>query len=371
MVQIISQYVKRQKSQLQQFNQLFRQGFSNTEVHPQERGSVVVLVALALTGLLGLCALVTDVGLIYAEKAHLQNSVDAAALAGAQELTGDRSQVEQKARDYASQNGVSEVTINIAENNSEVIVQATQQVPTSFARIWGINEKQISVSARVMMVPPTGLSGAAPLSIQEQDLVYRQKYVLKTGAGVDSAGWYLDDSKNNSAKKLGDLAGTAGWFGPLQLTGEGSDTYESDLVNGYAGTLHVGQTVNVKHGNMSGPTIDGINTRLSSDTSIPRNTIDSFERNAPEILYVPIVRIASQDGSFIHEVQIVGFAAFFVEGVAGNGNESIVTGWFVKTIVPNGNTSASLSDLLMNEQDTENGVASSDFGIYSPKLIAN
>ncbi|MFZ3129643.1 MAG: Tad domain-containing protein [Desulfosporosinus sp.] len=82
MAQIISQYVKRQKSQLQQFKQLFRQGFSNTEVHQQERGSVVVLVALALTGLPGLCAIVTDVGLIYAEKAHLQNSVDAAALAG-------------------------------------------------------------------------------------------------------------------------------------------------------------------------------------------------------------------------------------------------------------------------------------------------
>jgi hypothetical protein len=371
MVQIKFLVTKQWKSQLQQFKQLFSQGFSITDVHQKERGSVVVLVTLALTALLGFCAIVTDVGLMYAEKAHLQNSVDAAALAGVQELPNDPSLAEQRARDYATRNGAPAVTVTFEANNAKIIVLATQQVPTYFARIWGIAEEQISVSAKAMMVPPAGLSGAVPLSIQEQDFVYGQKYVLKSGGGSGTSDWYLDDDKNNNVRKSGEESGASGWYGALELTGTGADMYKSDLANGYQGTLRVGQILNVKHGNMSGPTADGINTRLSRDTRVPKNTIDNHDRNAPQIVYIPIVQIITESGNSIQKVQIVGFAAFFLEGVAGNGNDSVVTGWFIRTLGSNGHTSANLSDLLNTEQDMENGEASNDFGLYTPKLVAN
>lgn len=371
MVQIIFRFVIRWKSQLQQFKQLVCQGFSNIDVHQKERGSVVVLVTLALTTLLGFCALVTDVALMYAEKAHLQNSVDAAALAGVQELPNDPSLAEQTARNYAAKNGVPAVTVTFAASNAKIIVQATKQVPTHFARIWGITEEKISVSAKAMMVPPTELSGVVPLSIQEQEFVYGQKYVLKYGGRSDNSDWYLDDDKNNAVQKSGEESGTPGWYGALELSGTGADTYETDLVNGYDGTLCVGDIVDVKHGNMSGPTADGINTRLGLDKSVPPNTIDKHDRNAPQIVYIPIVQIISESGNSIQEVQIVGFAAFFLEGVAGNGNDSIVTGWFIQTLTSNDHTTASLSDLLKTEQDMEQGGASMDFGLYTPKLVDN
>lgn len=339
--------------------------------YPRERGSVLVLVTLSLTVLLGFCAIVTDVGLLYAQKAHLQNSVDAAALAGVQELPNDVSQAELKAKDYANRNGVPDVNVTFGANNAKIIVQVTQQVPTYFARIWGITEEQISVSARAMMVPPTGLSGAVPLSIQEQNFIKGQKYVLKSGGGFGSSDWYLDDDKNNVVKKSGEESGTSGWYGALELTGTGANNYETDLANGYTGTLRVGQILDVKHGNMSGPTADAINTRFSRDTRIPKNTIDNYDRNAPQILYIPIVKIIAESGNSIQQVQIVGFAAFFLEKVAGNGNDSIVTGWFIRTLASNGETSAKLSDLLKTEQDMESGVASNDFGLYTPKLVAN
>ena len=44
------------------------------------------MVALLLGVLLGFAALVVDVGMMYTEKAKLQNAADAAALAGAQNL---------------------------------------------------------------------------------------------------------------------------------------------------------------------------------------------------------------------------------------------------------------------------------------------
>ncbi|TGE32430.1 Tad domain-containing protein [Desulfosporosinus sp. Sb-LF] len=371
MIIIKSPVSKRWKPSLQKFKQLFCQGFNNTDVNRKERGSVVVLVTLSLTVLLGFCAIVTDVGLMYAQKAHLQNSVDAAALAGVQELPNNPSLAEQKARDYADENGVPAVTVSLEANNAKIIVQATQQVPTYFARIWGITEEQISVSAKAMMVPPTELSGAVPLSIQEQDFVYGQKYVLKSGGGSGTSSWYLDDSKNNAVEKSGEDSVTPGWYGALDLSGNGANTYETDLANGYQGTLRVGQIVDVKHGNMSGPTADGINTRLRSDIEIPRNTFVNYNRNAPEIIYIPIVRIISESGNSIQQVQIVGFAAFFLEGVAGNGNDSIVTGWFIQTLASNGHTSASLSDLIKTEQDMEHGIANMDFGLYTPKLVDN
>ncbi len=339
--------------------------------HSQERGSVVVLVVLSLTVLLGFCAIVTDVGLLYAQKAHLQNSVDAAALAGVQELPTDRSKAEEKAIDYATRNGLPAVTVSFEANNAIIIVQATQQAPTYFARIFGITEEQISVSAKAMMVPPDGMSGAVPLSIQEQEFEFGEKYVLKSGGGSGTSDWYLDDDKNNSARKVEDTSGNSGWYGALELSGSGANTYEYDLANGYDGTLRVGQVLDVKHGNMSGPTADGINTRLNSDTRVPKNTIDYFDRNAPQIVYIPIVKIISESGYSIHTVQIVGFAAFFLEGVAGNGNQSVVTGWFIRTLASNGQASTSLAELLQTEQDMENGEASNDFGLYTPKLVAN
>ncbi|HBV86974.1 MAG TPA: hypothetical protein DEF42_10070 [Desulfosporosinus sp.] len=371
MVQIKSPLAERWKLRLKECKQLYSKSMADQYVHSHDRGSVIILVALALTALLGFCAIVTDVGLIYAHKAHLQNSVDAAALAGAQELPSNPSLAEQTARSYATQNGTPDVNVTFDADNAKIVVQATKQVPTYFARIWGITEEQISVSAAAMMVPPITLSGSVPLSIQEQNLVYGQKYVLKSGGGSGTSEWYLDDDKNNSVIKYGEVSGTSGWYGALELTGTGASSYETDLANGYQGELHVGQILEVKHGNMSGPTAEGINTRLNRDTRVPKNTIDDYDRSAPQIVYIPIVRIISESGNSIHEVQIVGFAAFFLEGVAGNGNNSVVTGWFIETLVPNGQTSGNLADLLRTEQDMENGVASNNFGLYTPKLIAN
>src|SRR5215211_4499426 len=54
-----------------------------------ERGSVAITVALSLTVLLGLAALVVDVGLNWAARTSVQTAADSAALAGASRLTVD------------------------------------------------------------------------------------------------------------------------------------------------------------------------------------------------------------------------------------------------------------------------------------------
>ena len=51
-----------------------------------EDGQVLIIIVLFLIVLLGFCALCLDVGHAYLAQRRLQSSVDAAALAGAQEL---------------------------------------------------------------------------------------------------------------------------------------------------------------------------------------------------------------------------------------------------------------------------------------------
>ncbi len=54
----------------------------------RQHGAVVIIVAICLTVLIGMLALVLDLGHLYIGKTELQNAADAAALSGAKELNG-------------------------------------------------------------------------------------------------------------------------------------------------------------------------------------------------------------------------------------------------------------------------------------------
>jgi Putative Flp pilus-assembly TadE/G-like len=69
-----------------------------------ERGTVAVTVALALTVLLGIAALVVDVGLSWAARAKAQTAADAAALAGAGRLAAGPAEVVAAVRQYLDAN---------------------------------------------------------------------------------------------------------------------------------------------------------------------------------------------------------------------------------------------------------------------------
>lgn len=69
-----------------------------------ERGQILVLGALLLVVLLGMVAMVIDVGRFLRERQDVQNTVDAAALAGVQELPDSASAAEDIALEYALAN---------------------------------------------------------------------------------------------------------------------------------------------------------------------------------------------------------------------------------------------------------------------------
>jgi len=79
-----------------------------------ERGGIAVTVAILLVVMIGLGALVLDVGNLYWERRQLQNSADASALAAAQDLVVGESMVvaEASARTYTSANNTRDAYVD-------------------------------------------------------------------------------------------------------------------------------------------------------------------------------------------------------------------------------------------------------------------
>lgn len=312
----------------------------------KEKGSIIILTTLLLTVLLGFAGICTDMALIYAEKARLQSAVDSSALAGVQELPNNPGQAVSTAVEYGNINGITVTSTEIKSNNKEILVTSEREVPLHLIRIFGIDSQRITASARAAVLPANTIVGAVPLSITMQDFNYGEEYTLKSGSPE----------------------GDHGWFGALRLDGNGARNYREALAYGCDVPISIGQIIDIEHGNMSGPTRQGLETRLASDSRVPRNTFEDHDRNAPQIVYVPVVEEISRSGDSIHSVKVLGFAAFFVENVSGNGNQSFITGRFLRTIVPAGQEQSSLADLLNSEDDLASG-DSSDYGLLTSKLL--
>lgn len=113
-----------------------------------ERGSASIILAISISVLMAFSAIVIDVGRVALEKQSLQNALDAAALAGAQELPVSTGKAEQMAIAYFEKNGYSNNDIQSIEflySNERIRISAVQTVEYTFAKILE-NEENATVS---------------------------------------------------------------------------------------------------------------------------------------------------------------------------------------------------------------------------------
>ncbi|CAN5887338.1 hypothetical protein BH23ACT12_BH23ACT12_12340 [soil metagenome] len=132
-----------------------------------ERGAVLIIVAFCLTSLLGLSALVVDLGYARQRKAQAQNSADFAALAGAGMLvTGSNAQARDEALAYVARNGFNSDEANVQVPPTEgpgagvagcVQVTSSESLPSMFGRIFNVDV--LNVSARATACASPGLGG--------------------------------------------------------------------------------------------------------------------------------------------------------------------------------------------------------------------
>ena len=323
-------------------------------IHDQ-RGSAAVVAVIALTAMLGFSALVMDLGISYHEAAKLQNALDSAALAGAQELPADNifsadwTAVKNEAMAYAAANNypISDASItpiykdDISTN--EIIgltVAKTIEVEYNFAKVLGINSGTITRSAGAGLAPAGGIRHAVPLSITETSL----QAAIDAGAVEDLT---IKCSPNTDDVGI-DEASISGWFAPLRFDGSGASVYEFLISYGYDGPIYVGQVLDIENGNMSGPTLDGFTTRFDACTD--GCTPESFDPDCPRLIYIPVISILNHS-----QVRVEAFAAFFLTECGGNGKDSYIKATYIPdNILPN----------------TAAGTSGEDFGIYVSRLLS-
>lgn len=274
-----------------------------------QRGSVTILVSVAMILFLSMLATVVDLGLLILEKNRLSNAVDAAALAGVQELPLNSGNAFQEARRYLDQNfpNLTSNQVVISNGNKEIRVWGQKQIDFFIAPIIGIDSWEIEASATARTDVVTAIRGVVPLGVVRQEFVFGEQYLLKYGSG--SGGSYY---KGN--------------FGALALGGSGASRYRKNLEEGYDGIIQIGDWVSTESGNMAGPTVQAVRARIDADQTF--STWDNIAKGCTRLIIVPVIDSLEVNGR--KPVKIVGFAAFFLESTSRHGKDDFIVGRFIR-----------------------------------------
>jgi Flp pilus assembly protein TadG len=116
-----------------------------------EKGVVAVIVALVASALLGLTAFVVDIGAVALEKQKFQNAIDAACLAGAQDLP-NISQAAITANNYVQLNGYqpSDISITFSDGNQKINITGVKEISYTFAKIFGLQSTNVNTFAAAL-----------------------------------------------------------------------------------------------------------------------------------------------------------------------------------------------------------------------------
>jgi hypothetical protein len=150
-----------------------------------ERGSVAITVTLALTLLLGLAALVVDVGLNWAARTSAQTAADSAALAGASRLTVDGpaaaiTTVEDLLQRNLVTPGPAGWALDGVEDNGEVVCWTLPAPPPATPPLPGLGCPAGSNALRVITPPVTVQYAFAPVLGKRSNSI---KAMAAAGAG--------------------------------------------------------------------------------------------------------------------------------------------------------------------------------------------
>ena len=169
-----------------------------------ERGQSLIVFVLFFGVLAGFTAMAIDIGLFYEDRRHLQNTADAAALAGVGELPLDPAGAQTKAEEWAVKHGVdsSEIkTIEIRDTavpNDTVYVEVEADFDWIFGRVLGKTTSDVAAEAAAQTGSFGPFSNLMPWAVLEGDpacvdafgnAVYGATCIVKVGAQNGFGGW--------------------------------------------------------------------------------------------------------------------------------------------------------------------------------------
>jgi hypothetical protein len=306
-------------------------------VRKDERGQAIVLMTLSLVVIMGMAALVLDVGNWYHTKRRLQGTADAAALAGAQKLPGDPSAAQTMALDYADKNGGDVAGANVIvstslQPNDTISVRARKQDPGIFSGVIGITSADIDARAKARVGPPKKAKYVAPM------VVYCNHPLIHNCNGDSEPDFGVNTNMDY------DPMGAPGAFGMLNLGG-GSNPGASEeadwILHGFNQYLGLGNY-------RSDP-----GAKFSSS-----NIQDALEQRRGTVLLFPVFRVLGGTGQNA-EYEIIGWIGFHLTTFEVHGNNAVLHGYFTEFIA---------QGILASSGGGDSGPSSS-FGVKSIQLI--
>jgi hypothetical protein len=271
-----------------------------------QRGQAMVMSVAFLTVLLGMAALVLDVGSWYRADRHAQLTADAAALAGAQALPDDPARATTLALDYAQKNEGGVVTGDVefpASNRIKVTVK--RDAPGFFAKLFGIDSVDVRATAAASVAPPGEALYVAPIVVNE-----KHPDLKKFGKATELDYYHL---KEGGGPVEPDGAGSFGFINLDQSdSNPGTSTMRDWIANGFNRYMEPGN-----YDARTGNPFSGIEDTLQSKVG-------------DELLF-PIYRKLTATGSNA-KYDIVGWVGFHLTGMDLSGSNEKLFGYFTKVI---------------------------------------
>lgn len=298
-----------------------------------ECGATLVMVVIVLFVLISMAALSIDLGQIYIARQRAQNVCDAAALAGVAYLDPNKAESQSIVTLNAGDCAVANNEDNhwrVCLPNSEtegvavsfpdaytVRCDGAVKVNYAFAGIFGLNNRMVNAHAVARLENVSKVNYAlVPLAVTDtivSNLAFGQEQALKTDMWQPGQDAYVGSGNFSVLNFPGDSGGADY---KRRLSGENTDEVE----------IAVGDMINTKPGNMTGPTERGLIERVQSDTVFTNDAtaFDSWSASwdgatmefadTPRLIIMPVIKdpLGTIQGRS-EPVEIVGFAGFFIE----------------------------------------------------------
>jgi Flp pilus assembly protein TadG len=308
-----------------------------------DRGQATILTLVFLVVLLGMAALVLDLGSWYRADRATQSTADSAALAGAQALP-DTAKAATLAQQYATKNGgLGSGNVTFATQitaNDKIKVTVKRPAPGFFAKLFGVRSVTVGSTATARSDGVSAVKYVAPITVH-------YKHPLLNCKGPSSNPTCNPTFGATTTLDLEDLhksggGSGSGAFGLLNLnygdpTGNvGAGTLADWLTHGYGDYLPLGTYYSAPSANFNNSQfIDAMNAVLGK-----------------EVLF-PVYRLLTGPGSNA-KYDIIGWVGFIVTSFDPSGSSGSITGYFSRYI----------ADGIQVDKG-----GSPDFGVHKVQLV--
>jgi hypothetical protein len=177
-----------------------------------------------------------------------------------------------------------------------------------------------SVTLSQCIVAP---GGTVDVTLKLHEYQYGERYEMKVVDGMGDTGHFM--ALNFGAVYHGGTS-VLEW----DDGSSGASTYRQYLGNEYPNVLHIGDVIYTEQGNMAGPTRQGLDDRIGSDSCTWSTWTSSASHGqaCPRLVYVPVMEFYA-DKTGKRPLVVVNFASFFVEEFDKSGSDGIVYGRFI------------------------------------------